>query len=106
MNRFSVEEDTLAKDKYIVSVLIIIYRNKLGCYPDFLKDFENPKAAREGYDTKFWYVVPDATSLSYSDACKLRDKYETEYKKLIDTCEETGDWSEYPWRDAVLIYHK
>jgi len=106
MKRFAVEKDTLTDDKYIVSVRIVIYRNHLGCYPDFLKEFENPKAARDGYSTKFWYVVPNATELSYEKACQLRDKYESEYKQCIDTCEETGDWSEYPWKEAELIYSK
>lgn len=105
-NTFFVEDDGLIEGRYKVTFAIIIYRNKFGCYPDFLKGFDTPKAARDGYSTKFWYIVPDAVDLSYEDACELRDKCEKEYGELITNCENTGDWSNFPWKNAELIYSK
>ena len=106
MAAFNIEPDVLYKGKYIVTVKIIIYRKLFGCYPDFLKDFETPRAAKEGYDTKFWYLVPGAENLSRDNADKLRQEYENKYAKLIETCENTGDWTKYPYKNATLIYHK
>ena len=106
MTTFAIEPDVLNKDRYIITVHITIYRQKFGCYPDFLQDFETPRAAREGYDTKFWFIVPDCVNLLREDAEHKCNMYEKRYGTLIRNCEETGDWTNCPRTKADLIYHK
>lgn len=103
---FAIEPDSLNKNRYIITVLIIIYRAEFGCYPEFLKSFDTPRAAKEGYDTKFWFLVPEAENLTLSQARDLLDKYNNDYYDLIRNCENTSNWDDYPFKNAELIYHK
>ena len=108
---FFVENDTLAQGKFIVSLKIVIYRHRLGCYPDFLANFGTPDKIRDGYTTKFWYICEDENgneyaNLSEDEANKVATMLEEKYSAMIETCEDTGNWNNYPFKNLTLIYHK
>lgn len=108
---FYVEEDTLNQGKFIISLKIVIYRHKFGVYPDFLASFGTPDKIRFGYTTKFWYLCEDENGKVYENLTEEEAKnivatLEEKYGAMIENCEETGDWSNYPFKNLDLIYHK
>lgn len=96
MNKFAVNKEPHQDDKYYISVTIVIYRAKLGKFPDFLDWCETSRNAREGYPTKFGYLT-DHTMLSKNEAEKIAAELEVKYAATIKTCEDSGDWTNSPF---------
>ena len=115
MNHFNIEHDTLSthRNRYIVSVSIVIYRQMLGKYPSFLSQYNTPDAIRDGYTTKFIYLChkqdgTPAENMTKTEAEALVAAYESQYASIIKTCEDTGDWSNCPidFSKLQLIFSK
>ena len=113
MKYFNVEKDTASENNYMVVLKIIIQKEKFQSYPEFLKGFENEKNKREGYPTKFWYIVPKkdksfAYEMKKNIAIELANEYEKEYSNIIENCENSGDWKMFPFNieNIILIYQK
>ena len=95
MNKFNINPEPHDKDLYYISLNIVIYREKLGQYPSFLKDFEN--SSEYGYSTKFKYFLDEKYALLTKEkAMEEMSKLEEKYKDILNHCEETGDWSTFP----------
>lgn len=94
MNSFYVEKEPFAPDKYYIAVKIIIYRNMLGKYPDFLVQYET--SAKDGFSTKFAYLT-DYTMLEKSVAEAKCEELEKRYTHILRECENSGDWSNSPF---------
>ncbi len=115
MSHFNMEHDNLSKykNRYIITVKITIYRQKLGCYPPFLSHYNTPDAIRDGYTTKFWYLCVNKDgqaieNLTKSEAEDLLTAYSTKYDNIIEQCEESGNWSNCPidFSKLQMIYSK
>lgn len=111
MKRFFVEKDILNDGKYVVTVKIVVYRQRLGKYPPFLKDFGTPKSERDGYTTKFWFLFKDESgndleNLELHEANKIAEDLETKYAEKFAISEDTGIWDENLFSNLVLIFYK
>lgn len=104
MSKFCVEPDPASENKYMVTLDIIIYAEEFPKYPDFLKDFENTG------NTKFFFIIPELNkplvNLDLETAREKCNLYAHEFTDIITNCENTGDWSKFPWKNAELIYYK
>lgn len=95
MNSFYIEEEPYEKEKYYIGVKIVIYRTLLGKYPDFLSFYE--RNSKDGYTTKFAYLIDEATQLSKNEAKKKCEELECEFSNVLRECENSGDWSKCPF---------
>jgi hypothetical protein len=96
MNKFIINKEPQQEDKYYISVNIVIYRAKLGKFPNFLDWCETPRNAREGYPTKFVYLT-EYTMLEKKEAERIAEELEIKYGDIIRQCEDSGDWSNSPF---------
>lgn len=108
---FYPESDKLNEEKYIVGFTITIYREKLGKHPDFLSDFGNPLTHRDGFSTRFWFLAKDENgndleNLTKEEAIYIANSMNDKYSNLIYSCEDTGIWDDFPFKNCLLIYHK
>lgn len=85
-----------------VECRLVVYREKLGKHPDFLKP-TGDKAT--GYNTKYFLLIEDDIS-SESTANDIAAKYASSYDTLIEKCEESGDWTDFPFKDRAIIFYK
>lgn len=81
---------------------LVIYREEFGKHPDFLKPIGD---AVTGYYTKYFLLIEDDI-LSKDLAEKACAKYDSLYAKLIENCENTGDWTDFPFKNNDIIYYK
>lgn len=87
---------------YRIECLLIVYRQKLGKHPDFLKPVGDNIT---GYYTKYFLSIED-NILSEEQAVRKANDYNKKYDSLIEKCEDTGDWSDFPFKDCEIIYYK
>lgn len=92
------------KDTYRIECRIVIYRQKFGKHPDFLKEYEGNKHG-EGYNTKFFLLIEDDISDENTAKAKV-DKYNKDYADLISKCENSGEWGAFPFKSSVIVYYK
>lgn len=102
-NKFFVYENP--EKTYHIECFIVIYRHRLRKYPDFLSDFDSPKSIRDGFTTKFYLLVKDDIETKEM-ADKLCKEYNEQYSKMIDECEDTGNWDKFPFKKCPLVYYK
>ena len=93
--------------KFRVECALVIYQAAGKPYPDFLDNIKGDPD--EGYNTKFYIALTD----DIDDAKKiitLVKKYRRKYDKLLTECENTGDWSKFPFDpnadDFEICYYK
>lgn len=94
MQNFYVEKEPNTDDKYYIFVKIIIYRNLLGKYPDFLIEYDSK--TKYGYTTKFAYLT-EHTMLNFNAAKTKCEELNKKYSTILNTCETTGDWTNSPF---------
>lgn len=81
----------------------IVYREKFGHHPSFLKDYEGN--AREGFNTKFFFVVVD--DLSDEEAETKLLEFEEKYNDIVTNIEnDDTKWDEFPFKDCPISYYK
>lgn len=85
-----------------VECRLIVYREKFGKHPDFLKP-TGDKAT--GYYTKYFLLIED-TIPSESAANDIAAKYASSYDALVKKCEDTGEWTDFPFKDCEIIFYK
>lgn len=93
MNSFYIAEEPYHKGRYYIAVKIVIYREKLGKYPDFLSGY-NIKST-DGYSTKFAYLL--AENLDFNIAEIICSALETKYAAILRDCENSGNWNNCPF---------
>ena len=113
MKKFYANRDNLEIGKFVVELSIVIYRAKLGKYPSFLSRFGTPDNERDGFTTKFCYIMNDENgnpyvSLTEEEATKIADTLEEKYRDIILECEDTGDWDSCPidFDKLDLVFYK
>lgn len=85
-----------------VECRVIVYRALLGKHPDFLKPEGNEK---EGFNTKYYLLVADDIA-TLEEANQLAKEYNKKYSAIQNKCEKTGNWDEFPFKDALIVYYK
>ena len=85
-----------------VRTIIVIYRQKFGKHPDFLQNMQGD--AKIGYNTKYCLLIED--DLTKEQAEKRADELYARYDALQSHCENTGDWRDWPFKDAVVCWAK
>lgn len=111
---FHVETDPLKEGTFIITLSITIYRQMLGKYPSFLSEFGTPDKERDGFTTRFWYLMKDEKNEVYAllenkeEAEKIALRLERTYAKSIKECENSGIWEDCPinFDELTLIFHK
>ena len=102
MDTFSIIDNN--DGTYHIECLFIVYRNKFGHHPDFLPQDEE-RGKREGFSTKFWFLIAD--NLSKEQAEKRLVNYKYLYTKLITEIEDDDKrWNDFPFKDKPVIYSK
>lgn len=71
-------------------------------YPDFLESYKGSN--KWGYNTKFVLLVEK--DLDLDTALELVMDLDKKYSKLISKCYDTNDWSQFPFKDAEIIFYK
>jgi hypothetical protein len=88
---------------YRIECQFVVYREKFGRHPKFLKGCEGN--ARDGFNTKFWFLVED--DLDKEEAKRKLVEYQTKYDELIISIENDDTrWEEFPFKDNVITYSK
>lgn len=90
------------EDTYRIECRLVVYRAKLKQHPDFLHPTGD---AKDGFYTKYYLLIKDDISSEQAadDSC---DKLETDYRTIIETAEDTGDWSRFPFKNCQIVYYK
>ena len=87
-----------------IECLFVVYREKFGHHPSFLPQDEI-RGAREGFSTKFWFLVED--DLDASETVKKLADYQNKYDKLITEIENDDTrWEEFPFKTNPVVYSK
>ena len=87
---------------YHIECLFVVYRELFGEHPSWI---DCPGDARDGFNTKFYFLIEDDLSLEDATA-KLKD-YVDNYSKLIITIEnDKNRWDEFPFKDKPIVYTK
>ena len=101
-SRFSIIENP--EGTYRIECMFIVYRQKFGHHPDFLPQDEE-KGAREGFNTKFWFLVDD--DLTKNNAEKTVEEYQQKYDVEIRKIENDDTlWDTFPFKNNIVIYAK
>lgn len=91
---------------YDIICQIVIYREKLGKHPNFLQKYVNEERdKKEGYYTKFYLLIKE-NLLNENEAVAEVDYLTEQYSSLIGTCEDTGNWDSFPFKNREVIYYK
>lgn len=85
-----------------VECKIVVYRAKLGKHPDFLKPTGDEK---DGFNTKYFLLVADDIP-TLKDAETKALEFNQKYSKLQKECEDSGNWDNFPFKDAPIVYYK
>ena len=89
-------------DTFAVECRIVVYREKLGRHPDFLYPVGD---AETGFYTKYFLLI-EVDIPDMKTAENLAKRYNDKYANIIDNCENTGDWSNFPFKDKEIVYYK
>ena len=87
---------------YRIECKLIVYRNLHGKHPDFLKPEGNAKL---GFNTKYFLLIEDNIA-DKSNAISKANKLNADYNKIITECENSGDWTKFPFKNSPIIYYK
>ena len=74
-----------------IECVCIIYRALHGMHPDWAKPTGD--ASEDGIK-------------SMMKAVTRAEELETQYGELVRNCENTGDWTDFPFKDKEIIYYK
>lgn len=85
-----------------VECRVIVYRAKLGKHPDFLKPIGDEKF---GFNTKYYLLVDDDIP-TLEEATTKANEYNEKYGAMLTKCEDTCNWDEFPFKDALIVYYK
>ena len=80
----------------------VIYRALHGKHPDWARPTGD---AATGYYTKYFLLIEDGFK-SLMKAITRTEELENQYADIIRNCEDTGDWSKFPFADREIIYYK
>jgi hypothetical protein len=87
---------------YRIECRCIIYRAMLGKHPDWAKPQGD---AKDGFNTKYYLLIEDDIA-SLATAQKRADDLNHKYSDILTKCEDTGDWTTFPFTDRPIIFYK
>lgn len=87
---------------YRIECRCIIYRAMLGKHPNWAKPQGN---AKDGFYTKYYLLIEDNIT-SLATAQKQADDLNQKYSDILTKCEDTGDWTAFPFTDKPIIFYK
>lgn len=85
-----------------IECVCIIYRALHGKHPDWAKPTGD---AITGFNTKYFLLIEDDIK-SMMKAVTRAEELEAQYGDLVRNCENTGDWTDFPFKDKEIIYYK
>ena len=87
---------------YRIECRCIIYRAMLSKHPDWAKPQGD---AKDGFNTKYYLLIEDDIA-SLATAQKQADDLNHKYSGILNKCEDTGDWTTFPFTDRPIIFCK
>lgn len=87
---------------YRIECKCTIYREMLNKHPDWAKPEGN---AKDGFNTKYYLLIEDDIA-SLTIAQKQADDLNHKYSDILTKCENTGDWTTFPFTDKPIIFYK
>lgn len=61
--------------------------------------------AKDGFYTKYYLLIEDNIT-SLATAQKQADDLNQKYSDILNKCEDTGDWTAFPFTDKPIIFYK
>lgn len=87
---------------YRIECRCIIYRAMLGKHPDWAKPQDD---AKDGFNTKYYLLIEDDI-VSLAAAQKQANNLNHKYSDILTKCEDTGNWTSFPFTDRPIIFYK
>lgn len=90
------------ENTYHIKCKLVVYRALLKAHPDFLKPEGDE---HDGFYTKYYLLIADdiLTKEQAEEKSKLLNQ---QYDTLITTCENTGNWDSFPFKNNAIVYYK
>lgn len=80
----------------------VIYRALHGKHPDWAKPTGD---AVMGFNTKYYLLIEDNIK-SMMKAIIKAEELESRYADIVRKCEDSGDWTDFPYKDNKIIFYK